>query len=251
MGQTFPANIPNYPDTQGGETLHNAGAGKGLSQILDDYGLDLIQVATKIGSGASTSVDNAFMVGNGVGTTSWESASTAKTSIGLGNVDNTSDATKNSASVTLTNKTISTGSVIDTNVTVTEVLKKVYPVGAIYIAVVSTSPATLFGFGTWAVFGAGKTLVSLNSADTDFDTVEEVGGYKEITLTHQQSGLPAHTHTGSTNNVPPTQTAGKIAVGNASAVDIYTTNANTAVNASAAHSNLQPYIVAYMWKRTA
>jgi hypothetical protein len=32
--------------------------------------------------------------------------------------------------------------------TVTDILKSVYPVGAIYISTVSTSPTTLFGFGT-------------------------------------------------------------------------------------------------------
>jgi hypothetical protein len=37
------------------------------------------------------------------------SASTARTNLSLGNVDNTSDATKNAATVTLTNKTIEAG----------------------------------------------------------------------------------------------------------------------------------------------
>ena len=37
------------------------------------------------------------------------SASTSRTNLGLGNVDNTSDATKNAATVTLTNKTIEAG----------------------------------------------------------------------------------------------------------------------------------------------
>ena len=46
-----------------------------------------------------------------------------------------------------------------------------YPVGAVYISVVATSPAILFG-GDWAVFGAGRALVSLDSTDTDFDTVD-------------------------------------------------------------------------------
>lgn len=41
------------------------------------------------------------------------STPTARTNLGLGNVDNTSDATKNSASVTLTNKTL-TSPVINT-----------------------------------------------------------------------------------------------------------------------------------------
>ena len=55
----------------------------------------------------------------------------------------------------------------------TNVLEKIYPVGSIYInAAVSTNPATLLGFGTWVAFGAGKTIVGLDSGDTDFDTLE-------------------------------------------------------------------------------
>ena len=58
---------------------------------------------------------------------------------------------------TLTNKTLSTGSVIDANVNVIEVLKKAYPIGSVYInASNSTNPASLLGFGTWVVFGAGR-----------------------------------------------------------------------------------------------
>ena len=50
---------------------------------------------------------------------------------------------------TLTNKTLSTGCVIDANVNVIEVLKKAYPIGSVYInASNSTNPATLLGFGT-------------------------------------------------------------------------------------------------------
>lgn len=66
-----------------------------------------------------------------------------------------------------------------------------YPVGAVYISVVATSPANLFG-GQWAVFGAGRALVSLDSTDTDFDTAEEERGAKTHTLTTDE--LPAHTH---------------------------------------------------------
>jgi hypothetical protein len=41
------------------------------------------------------------------------STSTSRTNLGLGNVDNTSDATKNAAAVTLTNKTIAAGTFTD------------------------------------------------------------------------------------------------------------------------------------------
>jgi len=94
---------------------------------------------------------------------------------------------------TLTNKTLSTGSDIDTNVDVIEVLKKVYPVGAIYISITSTSPNTVFGFGTWSAFGAGRVLVGYNSGDADFNSSEETGGSKTINLAHDHT-VDSHTH---------------------------------------------------------
>ena len=34
-----------------------------------------------------------------------------------------------------------------------------FPVGSVFLAVVSTNPATLLGYGTWSAFGAGRLLV--------------------------------------------------------------------------------------------
>ena len=77
--------------------------------------------------------------------------------------------------------------------TLTAVFSMIYPVGSIYInAGVSTSPATLMGFGTWSRYGEGKVLVSQSSSDTEFDTLGETGGAKTHTLTEAQ--LPAHRH---------------------------------------------------------
>lgn len=59
-------------------------------------------------------------------------------------------------------------------------LAEVYPVGCIYTSTVSTNPATVFGFGTWAAFGAGRVLVGVDSGDADFDTAEETGGAKTV-----------------------------------------------------------------------
>ena len=43
---------------------------------------------------------------------------------------------------------------------ISETLKKVYPVGSIYMSTVSTNPATLFGFGTWEAMPAGRVLLA-------------------------------------------------------------------------------------------
>lgn len=123
-----------------------------------------------------------------------------------------------------------------------------YPVGAVYISVVSTSPATLFG-GTWAAFGAGRVLVGIDAGQTEFDTVEETGGAKTHTLTSGE--MPSHTHSvgwfaGSTGSATQVITGVDDATGVANR-----STTSGATGSGGAHNNLQPYIVCYFWKRTA
>jgi hypothetical protein len=177
---------------------------------------------------------------------------------------------------TLTNKTLTSpvvtdvditgGSVTDVDITggsvsattnVVEVLKKAYPIGSVYInASNATNPASLLGFGTWSAFGAGKVMVGLDAGDTSFDTAGETGGVKSVTLTSAQSGLPAHFHG---NKVGGSAGGDSFFIGytgggitnSAGGGNKVPTQNNTAQNASEAHTNLQPYIVVYFWKRTA
>ena len=124
-------------------------------------------------------------------------------------------------------------------------LETIYPVGSIYInAGVATNPGTLLGFGTWSAFGTGRTIVGVDSSDTDFDAVRETGGAKTHTLT--VSELPAHTHTVtmSTSDSDNDQ----LSEGNTSGTSQHETSST---GGGAAHNNLQPYITAYMWRRTA
>jgi len=127
-----------------------------------------------------------------------------------------------------------------------------FPVGSVFISVVSTDPATLLGYGTWSAFAAGKMLVGLDSGDTDFDTVEETGGAKTHTLT--ESEMPAHTHNYAGGEYSGAYDYGtNMSVNNlGSATDGRTQNYDTeTVGGGSAHNNMPPYIVTYMWKRTA
>ena len=74
---------------------------------------------------------------------------------------------------------------------ISDFLDKVYPIGSIFMSVLSTSPATLFG-GTWVAFAPGRVLVGFNSGDTDFNASEKTGGAKTHTLTVGE--MPQHTH---------------------------------------------------------
>ena len=127
----------------------------------------------------------------------------------------------------------------------THMLETIYPVGSIYInAGVATNPGTLLGFGTWTAFGTGRTIVGVDSSDTDFDAVRETGGSKTHTLTIAE--LPAHSHTVAAST-SDSDNAG-ISQGNTT----NTTDVSTSsVGGGGAHNNLQPYITAYMWRRTA
>lgn len=120
----------------------------------------------------------------------------------------------------------------------------VWPVGAVYVSVVETSPATLFG-GTWVAFGAGRVLVGFDSGQAEFNTAEGTGGAKTHTLSTAE--MPSHTHTTSIQNGNGSGSDSTYAVGNGT----YTAYTSSSAGSGGAHNNLQPYITVYMWKRTA
>ena len=117
--------------------------------------------------------------------------------------------------------------------------------GSIYInAAVATNPGTLLGFGTWTAFGAGRVIVGLDGTDSDFDTAQETGGAKTHTLSLSETPSHAHTVVMSTSDTDQ----GNLSQGASSGTSNYTTSS---VGGGGAHNNVQPYIVAYMWRRTA
>ena len=143
-------------------------------------------------------------------------------------------------------------------------LVSAYPVGSIYMnASNATNPATLFGFGTWTAFGAGRVPIGVGGGFTAGAT----GGFADSTL-------PIHSHGGSADAVGNhthginggTGVQGQIGAGfgygasnDNTSVRITSTDAAGAhahtlsilnAGSSPTNANYQPYIVVYMWQRT-
>jgi len=165
----------------------------------------------------------------------------------------------------------------------------IYPVGAVYISVSSTNPESIWTGTSWSAFGAGRTLVGINSGDSDFDVSEETGGAKTHTLTTAQ--LPSHNHAqpnhthaqpnhthaqpNHTHSIPWSYGGGssiQVIAGYGNHQGNNTTGASgtaqtgasgtaqtggsgtaatSATGSGSAHTIVQPYIVTYMFKRTA
>lgn len=141
--------------------------------------------------------------------------------------------------------------------------KELFPIGSVYITIENINPGTFLG-GTWEAFGAGRTLVGVNTSDTDFNTVLKTGGVKTVTLTTSQ--IPSHTHSLETefddseivvmrpgpgndgNNVNVSEGA----TSSMSYRRVQTLSKNTKSSGSGqSHNNMPPFVTVYFWRRTA
>ena len=153
---------------------------------------------------------------------------------------------------------------------VVEIIKKVYPVGSIYMSTVSTNPATLFGFGTWEAMPAGRVLLAQGKSSwgTTYNA-GSTGGEATHTLTVGE--IPSHTH-GASANTTGEHKHGAPATGNyngggtgfddGGGNNPNYTRCYTSINGNHSHTitinntgnnqphnNLQPYVTCYIWKR--
>lgn len=166
-------------------------------------------------------------------------------------------------------------------------LQALYPVGSIYSSTASTNPGTTFGFGTWNQFAAGEVLVGAGGAYAAGSTG---GSADAVVVAHTHtasssftgSALAGHSHTatdsghthtiGYTGNLGYSGGGGNANTfwGSGSNQGTNSGNANISVSSvsagtpagsvattvdsagvSGANANLQPYVVVYIWTRTA
>jgi len=136
-------------------------------------------------------------------------------------------------------------------------LAALHPVGSIYTSTSATNPGTALGFGTWTAFGAGRVMVGDGGG---FSAGATGGSADAIVVSHTHTATvtdPGHLHTIATSSIGANINYG----GSAGAVYNSNGGTNTAVTgisvsnastgSSGTNANLQPYVVVYMWNRTA
>lgn len=126
--------------------------------------------------------------------------------------------------------------------TVDEILGLVYPVGSIYMSINNVSPATLFG-GKWVQI-KGRFLLGAS----DVYKANTTGGEATHTLTNNE--MPNHQHSIWFPNSSGEQSA-EIGYPEAGSKNTYYAEASktSGVGGGAAHNNMPPYLVVYMWRR--
>lgn len=149
-----------------------------------------------------------------------------------------------------------------------------YPVGSIYISAASTSPADMFG-GTWkringrVLIGAGQNEAnttnawgSTSASVTNFPAGEMGGVYRhalsENELPSHSHGFKDDSHTWAWGRNPTNSIHANVSVALGSGIDgnqltssqgIW--NSTLGTGGGSPHTNMQPYLVVYMWQRTA
>src|SRR3990167_4729891 len=259
-GSMYYCNVPNVNQVPPNASYWTLMVEKGADGAQGDTG-GTGNLATLGGIAQSlATAANDFLVASGAGVFIKKTLAEVKTILGLG-----------TAAYTASTDYATAGH--------THAGSEAFPVGSVFLSVVSTNPATLLGYGTWSSIAAGRALVGLDAGDTDFDTVEETGGAKTKTIA--QENLPnistgagtAHTHTQNDNNhsqrynsattgpLSGPTTAPDASSNNTTNYAITTADATATNQDESAHTHslggsgtalnvMNPYFICYMWKRT-
>jgi hypothetical protein len=127
-----------------------------------------------------------------------------------------------------------------------------YPVGSVYSSTNSTNPASLFGVGTWQPYAQGRVLIGAGTGNdlTESNTfaVNQTGGKYRHKLTEGE--LPAHQHTLPVDSLG-NQNMQSLKESDGNDEGLSATSKTGSAGSNMPHNNIQPYIVVYMFRRTA
>ena len=174
-----------------------------------------------------------------------------------GNLTVTGTTTLTGAATATTQIVADDSTKLATTAFVKAALAVMYPIGTIYTATVATNPNTLFGFGTWVAFGAGRVLIGNGGGFTAGATG---GSADAVVVSHTHAATvtdPSHSHNYTTWGA--TSSSGPISLDNRCPSTTYATSSattgitvsNSTEGVSGTNANLQPYVVVYIWQRTA
>lgn len=124
-----------------------------------------------------------------------------------------------------------------------ELVDLVYPIGSVYISLADTNPANFIG-GTWERI---KDRFVLAAGDTY--AAGDTGGEASHTLT--TSEMPSHNHAGDSTGVARFTIASSSSYWAWFNAGGYQQMNTTYTGGNAAHNNMPPYLVVFMWQRTA
>lgn len=123
-------------------------------------------------------------------------------------------------------------------------------------------PNDWYTWQTWERWGNGKVVLGVDEDDTDFASAEASGGEKTHTLTEAE--MPSHGNHlmrsysyGACGNYNGYMDKSKLTAYGSAGRGWNVWNGNEVypggllVGGGGAHNNLQPYITAYRWRRTA
>lgn len=132
-----------------------------------------------------------------------------------------------------------------TPIGISDLLDVIYPVGAIYLSVNSTSPATLFGGGTWERI-EDKFLLAAG----DTYAAGSTGGEASVSLTAAQNG--PHTHAAYYADSTGSKGFGYSYTNKGEQSNASTDSSGIVLSGSGQpHNNMPPYLTVYVWQRTA
>lgn len=138
--------------------------------------------------------------------------------------------------------------------TLNSVIDTIYPIGSIYMSVVSTSPAILFGRGTWTAIEDTFLLAAGSSYEAG-----STGGESTHQLVENEIPVLSGTAHFRANNTPNGLNAsGVFSSSTSSLTSLPADAAGSPTNelelvfsagGGSAHNNMPPYLAVYVWKR--